>query len=92
MDTINDKKLIEAVAKRTGNTMKDTKPIIVDALAFIGESLKNGDRISLNGFGIFETVEKEAREAKAFGKDIIIPAQKQVKFKPSKSLKDIVNG
>lgn len=50
--------------------------------------------VKIAGFGTFTLTERQAREGvnpSDPGKKIQIPASKAVKFKPSKTLKDIIN-
>lgn len=63
-------------------------------LGAISEELKAGEKITLNGFGIFEVSDRPAREGRnpRTGETMQIAASKAVRFKPSKTLKDAVNG
>jgi DNA-binding protein HU-beta len=58
--------------------------------AIIKASLKNGDAISISGFGSFKAVDRKARKGRnpRTGKEIKIPASKAVKFTPGKALKE----
>ncbi len=58
--------------------------------AFIGASLKNGDAVSISGFGSFKVVDRAARKGRnpQTGKEIQIAASKAVKFTPGKALKE----
>ena len=54
--------------------------------------LKNGDRIRINGLGILEVRNREARMGRnpATGKPIQIAASKKVAFRPAKELEDAI--
>ncbi|MDR2669514.1 MAG: HU family DNA-binding protein [Desulfovibrio sp.] len=56
----------------------------------IGAALKNGDAVSITGFGGFKVVDRKARKGRnpRTGKEIQIPASKAVKFTPGKALKE----
>ncbi len=62
-------------------------------LSAISEALKAGDKVSLQGLGIFQIADRAARQGRnpATGEAIQIPASKSVKFRPTKSLKDAVS-
>jgi nucleoid DNA-binding protein len=53
----------------------------------IVNTLKNGDVVTLVGFGAFKVVKRKART----GAEIQISASNAPKFVPSKALKDAVN-
>ena len=58
--------------------------------AIIGASLKNGDAVSISGFGSFKVMKRKARKGRnpRTGKEIQIPASKTVKFTVGKALKE----
>ncbi|GGI87507.1 HU family DNA-binding protein [Shewanella gelidii] len=59
----------------------------------VTETMKNGEKISIVGFGSFETSTRAARTGRnpQTGKEIQIPEAVVPKFKAGKSLKDSVN-
>ncbi|MFO1431111.1 MAG: HU family DNA-binding protein [Candidatus Competibacteraceae bacterium] len=89
---MNKSELIEAVANSTGLS-KVTAGKAVDAvITVITTTLKEGDQVTLVGFGSFYV----RRRADRFGRDprtgklIEIKAAKIPAFRPGKSLKDTV--
>jgi len=56
-------------------------------------SLKNGDKVSLVGFGTFDVSKRAARKGRnpQTGEEIEIKASNVPRFKAGKSLKDAVN-
>lgn len=62
-------------------------------VAAVKESLKNGDSVSLIGFGTFYVGERAARTGRnpRTGKELSIEAAKVPKFRAGKGLKDAVN-
>jgi len=56
----------------------------------IKAALKNGDAVSISGFGSFKLVQRKARKGRnpRTGKEIQIPASKAAKFIPGKALKE----
>lgn len=72
---------------------KDMAAIVDSFLDTIKDVLTSGDKISFNGFGTFEVVERGSRKVRnpKTSEEMILPSRKSPKFKPSKNLKDIVN-
>jgi DNA-binding protein HU-beta len=83
---------IKMVADKTGISQKDTKAVIDAALDIIAESLKNGERVTLTGFGTFEVRSRQAREGvnPQTREKIQIPATRTPGFSASSTLKDMV--
>ena len=75
------------------NNIKDAEKALKAFTETVAETLQNGDKIQLVGFGTFEVAERAARTGKnpQTGKEIKIPASKAPKFKAGKALKDTVN-
>lgn len=88
------KDLITKISEKSGLTKKDSEIALTAFTDVVTETLKNGDRIQLIGFGTFEVAERAARTARnpQTGESIEIGASKSPKFKPSKTLKSTVNG
>lgn len=63
-------------------------------LDLVKEGLKNGEKVTIFGFGSFSVVERKARMGRnpRTGEEIEIPAAKTVKFKPAEKLKEVVSG
>jgi len=57
-------------------------------------SLRAGDKIEIRGFGSFRTRQRKPRIGRnpKTGDRVEVPAKKIPFFKPSKELKDLVNG
>ena len=91
---MNKSDLIAAVAAKTGDTKKNAEASINALIDVIAESLKDGEKIQLVGFGTFEVSERAAREGRnpQTGETMKIEASKSPKFKAGKALKDAVNG
>lgn len=84
--------LIAAVASEAGLTKKDAEKAVNGALNAITEALKEGDKVSLVGFGTFEVRERPERKGRnpQTKEEITIPASKLPAFKAGKALKDAV--
>ena len=89
---MNKTELIAAVAEKAGLTKKDAERVVNATLETITESLVNGDKVNVSGFGIFEVKAREARVGRnpRTKETIQIPATKLPAFKASKTLKDAV--
>ena len=84
--------LIAAVAADAGLTKKDAEKAVNSAVNGITEALKNGEKVSLVGFGTFEVRERPERKGRnpQTKQEITIPASKLPAFKAGKALKDAV--
>lgn len=84
--------LIAKVAAEADLSRKDAEKAVAAVLDGITEALKAGDKVTLVGFGTFETRPRPARMGRnpRTGAIIRIPATKAPAFKPGKSLKDAV--
>ncbi len=91
---MNKTELVEAIAKETKLSKKDTEATVKAFTDVVAKELKKGGKISLIGFGTFEVGKRAARKGRnpQTGKEIKIAASKAPKFKAGKALKDLVNG
>lgn len=90
---MNKSELIEAMAE-AGDISKAAAARALDGMVdAITNALKNGDQVSLIGFGTFSVKERAARTGRnpQTGATIDIAASKIPGFKAGKSLKDAVN-
>ena len=90
---MNKAELIDAVAS-SADLSKASATEAVDAVVdTITESLRNGDSVTLVGFGTFEVRARAARTGRnpQTGEEIQIKASKAPAFKAGKALKDAVN-
>ena len=84
--------LIAAVAADAGLTKKDAEKAVNSVVDAITEALKQGDKVSLVGFGTFEVRERPERKGRnpQTKQEITIPASKLPAFKAGNALKDAV--
>ncbi len=89
---MNKTELVELVKEKTGLTKKDVKEIIDATTDVITEALIKGEKVSLVGFGTFQTSHRKERVGQnpQTGEKIKIAARDVPKFTPGKSLKDQV--
>ncbi|SDZ10587.1 HU family DNA-binding protein [Thermoactinomyces sp. DSM 45892] len=90
---MNKTDLINQVADATQMTKKDASEAVEAVLRTISESLSQGEKVQLIGFGNFEVRDRQARKGRnpQTGEEIDIPATKVPAFTAGKKLKDIVN-
>ena len=89
---MNKTEFVDALAAKTGLSKKDAKAAIEASIEIITETLKNGDSVSLIGFGTFATSKRAARTARVpgTGEEVQVPESTVAKFKPGKALKEAV--
>ena len=75
--------LVEAVAEKAGLTKADATRAIDATFEAITEALKQGDKVTLVGFGTFGVSERAEREGRnpRTGAPVQIAARKAVSFK-----------
>lgn len=90
---MNKGDLINKIAESADVTKKQASDALDAVLDSIEGALKDGDKVTLIGFGTFSVSRRDAREGRnpQTGKTIQIPAKNIVKFKPGKALADSVN-
>ncbi len=90
---MNKTELVDAVSNQSGVARADAQRAVEAVLESISTALKNGDSVSLVGFGTFVVKARAARSGRnpRTGEVIEIPAVKLPVFKAGKGLKDAVN-
>ena len=90
---MNKSELIDAVSGASGLTKTDAARAVDAVFDSISNALKNGDSVSLVGFGTFAVKERAARTGRnpRTGEVINIAASKMPVFKAGKGIKDVVN-
>ena len=90
---MNKGELVAAVAAKTEMTKKDSELALNAILDVIAESMADGQKVQLIGFGTFEAKSRPARVARnpRTGEAVKIEACKAPAFKAGKALKDAVN-
>ena len=89
---MNKLELIQEVSERTGLAKKDAEKAVNAVLDTVADTLAQGDKVQLIGFGSFETKTREARMGRnpKTKEAIEIPATTAPVFKAGKALKDRV--
>ena len=90
---MNRKELIAALAAKTSVTKADADRQVLALIEIISKTLEEGDKINLNGFGIFEVRERAARIGRnpRTGETIRIKPARVPAFKAGTSLKATLN-
>lgn len=90
---MNKAELIEQVADETDLSKADVSKVVDSFVKTVITNLKQGDTVTVAGFGTFAAPERAAREGRnpKTGETILIPSAKAPKFKPSTNFKKIVN-
>jgi DNA-binding protein HU-beta len=89
---MNKSQLVDAVAKNSGLTIKDSEKAVDAFVAAVKEGLKTDGSVQLIGFGSFSVTERAARTGvnPRSGAQISIAASKTVKFKAGAKLKEVL--
>ena len=90
---MNKVELIAALADKADVSKKDAAAVLEAFTATITEELAKKEKVTLVGFGTFETKERAARIGRnpQTGKEMKIAASVVPAFKAGKALKDAVN-
>lgn len=86
--------LIEEVSRVVEMTRKDSEVIVESIFDSVVNALRAGDKIEIRGFGSFRTRQRQPRVGRnpKTGTRVEVPSKRIPYFKPSKELKDLVNG
>ena len=89
---MNKSQLIDSISIKTEISKKDVEKVINVFTNVVTDTLADGDKVAITGFGTFEVVERTERQGRnpATGETITIAASKSPKFKAGKALKDAV--
>jgi DNA-binding protein HU-beta len=84
--------LVAKVAEKAGMTKKDAEKAVSALVQTVVETLSNGDKVQLVGFGTFEVHHRQERigHNPHTKEQITIPATDYPVFKAGKSFKDAV--
>lgn len=90
---MNKTELIAAVAEKSGLSKKDADNAVNAMLDVVVETLSQGDKVQIVGFGTFEVRSRSERQGRdpRTNNPITIPASKSPAFKAGKAFKDAVD-
>ncbi|MDP2684632.1 MAG: HU family DNA-binding protein [bacterium] len=92
---MNKAELINRISEKIGVSKKQSEDMLESMLEIITNSLKDGEEVTLTGFGTFSAKERSARggvNPQNPSERIQVPAVTVPKFKSGKSLKDALKG
>ena len=86
--------LVAKVAGRINLTKKQTEVVVSTVFQSITESLSQGKKVELRGFGSFRIRERNPRLGRnpKSGEKVSVPAKKVPFFKAGKELRELVDG
>ena len=88
----NKQDLIAKVAETAELSKKQAALVVNTVFDTISESLSNGEKVQIIGFGSFDVRERAERKGHnpQTGAELVIPASKVPGFKAGKALKEVV--
>ena len=91
---MNKAELIDLVAERLELSRKAASEAVEAVVDSITQSVSNGERVAITGFGVFERVERAARTGRnpLTGTIVKIKATSVPKFRPGAEFKAVVSG
>jgi integration host factor subunit alpha len=86
--------IIQDVYEKLGLSKKDSAKIVESVFEIIKDSLAQGEKIKISGFGNFSVKEKKSRRGRnpQTGNEIEISARRVLTFKSSQVLRKALNG
>ena len=90
---MNKSELVTSVAEAASLSKKDAENAVAAVINSITNTLTEGKKVQIAGFGTFEVRERAERIGRdpRTSEEIVIPASKTPAFKAGKALKDAVN-
>lgn len=91
--TLTKADIVERVYSKIGFSKKEASDLVELVFSTLKNSLNEGERVKISGFGNFTVKEKKARTGRnpQTGDQITISARRVLTFKPSQILKDLIN-
>ena len=89
---MNKSELIQAIADEAELSKHDAEEFINAFISVVTQELKDGNDVTLVGFGVFHVSERAERQGRnpQTGETLTIPATKKPRFRPGKPLKEAV--
>lgn len=90
---MNKAQLVEHLSSEISLTKADCERIVESAIAAIKNTVREGDDVTLVGFGTFTRSRRKARMRRnpQTGAEIKVPACTVPKFRPGKAFKEYLN-
>ena len=92
--TVTKADLIEEVIRVTELPRRESETVVETVFESIIEALQKNDKIEIRGFGSFRSRQRRGRTGRnpKTGAKVEVPPKRIPFFKPSKELRDFVNG
>lgn len=86
---MNKSELIKEVALKSKLSIREATDAVDAMMEAIAEIMQKGESVTLVGFGSFVVLERKTRNGynPSTGGKMVIPAKKQVKFRPGSKMK-----
>lgn len=84
--------LVETLASETQMTKRQVEQVLATFVGIVGRTVKNGEKVSVTGFGTFDLGKRAARRGvnPQTGAEIQIPEMPMPRFRAGKRLKELV--
>ena len=84
--------LVENIAKRMGTTKVVSETFLEAFIDEVAETIKNGEDVTLIGFGNFKITKSKPRVARnpRTGQQVIVPEGKKIKFVAGVKIKEAI--
>ena len=94
METVTRASLTEAVWREMGLSREDSERFVEDVIETLKERLAAGDAVKIARFGSFFVRDKGMRKARnpKTGEPAVVSARRVVAFRPSRKLREGVDG
>ena len=94
VEGLNKGELIDSLASSTGESKRTVTAVVDGLLDEVQNQVKNGEKVTLPGFGTWERRNRAARTARnpRTGEEIQVAAAKVPAFKPGAGFKNYVSG
>jgi len=85
--------IVVQIYERVGFSKKEAAELVEKVFDVIKETLAQGEKVKISGFGNFVVRHKNARKGRnpQTGQEILLEARKVLTFKPSLVLKNVLN-
>ena len=89
---MNKADIVDKVYEKIGGTKSGAEDVVETVFDCISQGLKQGEDVSIAGFGVFAARQRAARTARnpRTGETVQVPAMRVPKFRAAKALKDAV--
>jgi len=92
-ETLTKAKLAELLHERVGVTKKEAGDLVDEVFGLIRDTLIDGEKVKISGFGNFVVRDKAARRGRnpQTSEEIIIARRRVLNFRPSQVLRSSLN-